>query len=494
MPLETGTQIGDLDPANPPGTDPLSQADDHLRLIKTCVQGSLGDMEALWAIPTNDTPLRARNAADDAYIDLINLTASDRRTIPGDLHVTDGDVFLGNNRALKLDTFAGAATTVLGMSISDNIFLDSPQSVNIRTGAGTDIGLQVDTSQNVVMPAGNLTIDTGDLNIDVGNILLTSASLQEISVIRTGANAASAILKNDGNSGKLVLSSLTAPDVILQANSTVFEIINNSILGLSVASVGDVAIPNGDLTVADGDVILGNNRALKLDTFAGAATEVLRMSISDNIFLDSPQGVNIRTGAGTDIGLQVDTSQNVAIPNGDLTVTNDVIVGLVKSDNATGSLVMSGGTTSSLGGVISLRGQSHSSQASDIVFLAAGSTVGKYDFSQTTWVFNEDVDIDAQCIIRNDEGKLEVNHTEAGGNPVINLKLTGTTKCYWTYLTSTSTVKFSNNSGKAFKFIDNFGVDVMALDSGGKLTIKDLAGTGTKSLLVDENGLIFRGP
>jgi hypothetical protein len=155
---------------------------------------------------------------------------------------------------------------------------------------------------------------------------------------------------------------------------------------------------------------------------------------------------------------------------------------------------MSGGTSSSLGGIISLRGQSHSSQASDIVFLSAGATVGKYDFSQSAWVFNEDVDIDAQCIVSNDAGKFEVNHTSAGGDPRINLKLTGTTKCFWQYLTTTTTVKFSNNSGKAFSFTDNFGVDVMALDSGGKMTIKDLAGTGTKSVLVDENGLLFRGP
>jgi hypothetical protein len=34
MPLETGDYISDLVETNPPGTDPVSQGDDHLRLIK----------------------------------------------------------------------------------------------------------------------------------------------------------------------------------------------------------------------------------------------------------------------------------------------------------------------------------------------------------------------------------------------------------------------------------------------------------------------------
>lgn len=37
MSLETGNYINDLNPANPPGTDAVSQGDDHLRLIKTAL-------------------------------------------------------------------------------------------------------------------------------------------------------------------------------------------------------------------------------------------------------------------------------------------------------------------------------------------------------------------------------------------------------------------------------------------------------------------------
>lgn len=40
MGLETGNWVGDLDPANPPGGDPKSMGDDHLRLIKKTLRDS----------------------------------------------------------------------------------------------------------------------------------------------------------------------------------------------------------------------------------------------------------------------------------------------------------------------------------------------------------------------------------------------------------------------------------------------------------------------
>jgi hypothetical protein len=40
MALETGTYISDLVATNPPGGDPVSQSDDHLRLIKSTVKAT----------------------------------------------------------------------------------------------------------------------------------------------------------------------------------------------------------------------------------------------------------------------------------------------------------------------------------------------------------------------------------------------------------------------------------------------------------------------
>lgn len=49
MSIESATFISDLQPANPPSTDPRGQGDDHLRLIKQVLQNSLPNASrALW--------------------------------------------------------------------------------------------------------------------------------------------------------------------------------------------------------------------------------------------------------------------------------------------------------------------------------------------------------------------------------------------------------------------------------------------------------------
>lgn len=45
MAIEVATYIGDLQPLNPPSTDPVSQGDDHVRLIKAVLQNSFPALE-----------------------------------------------------------------------------------------------------------------------------------------------------------------------------------------------------------------------------------------------------------------------------------------------------------------------------------------------------------------------------------------------------------------------------------------------------------------
>lgn len=46
MALETGTYISDLVATNPPGGDPVSQADDHLRLVKSTIKATFPNINA----------------------------------------------------------------------------------------------------------------------------------------------------------------------------------------------------------------------------------------------------------------------------------------------------------------------------------------------------------------------------------------------------------------------------------------------------------------
>jgi len=51
MTVEVATYIADLQPLNPPSTDPRSQGDDHLRLIKQVLQNTISQGSRQWQIP-----------------------------------------------------------------------------------------------------------------------------------------------------------------------------------------------------------------------------------------------------------------------------------------------------------------------------------------------------------------------------------------------------------------------------------------------------------
>ena len=52
MSLETGTYISDLDASNPPGADPRSQGDDHLRLVKSVAKATFPNASKAFRFPT----------------------------------------------------------------------------------------------------------------------------------------------------------------------------------------------------------------------------------------------------------------------------------------------------------------------------------------------------------------------------------------------------------------------------------------------------------
>lgn len=52
MTVELATFVADLQPVNPPSTDPRSQGDDHLRLIKQVLQNTFGGASRQWQVPS----------------------------------------------------------------------------------------------------------------------------------------------------------------------------------------------------------------------------------------------------------------------------------------------------------------------------------------------------------------------------------------------------------------------------------------------------------
>lgn len=92
MSIEVATYIGDLQPVNPPSTDPRGQGDDHLRLIKTVLQNSFPSLER--AIYFGAAVAKSANysilAADMNSLFLLTTTAgSFTLTLPSTLSTGD---------------------------------------------------------------------------------------------------------------------------------------------------------------------------------------------------------------------------------------------------------------------------------------------------------------------------------------------------------------------------------------------------------------------
>ena len=199
MGLETGDFISDLVQTNPvTATDPVTEGSNHLQLLKKVLQQTFGLMDELWVIPTNDTPLRARNFSNSGYLPLIALNPSDEVLIAGGTgQVISGAVFIGTPAALfsggeglAVVSSAGSAfrsTNVARGAIKlHNNQADGVQ-IEYRDAAGviratsliesaTASLIQSSAFGHKFQGGGLLTASAG-LTVSAGNMLLTAGNL-----------------------------------------------------------------------------------------------------------------------------------------------------------------------------------------------------------------------------------------------------------------------------------------------------------------------------
>ena len=92
MSLETGSFIADLTPTNPISSDPVGQGDDHLRLIKTCLQGTLPNMGSIFGqVRSQDTAVSLSSTWNNNLILSTNsATATVVLTLPPAASITNG--------------------------------------------------------------------------------------------------------------------------------------------------------------------------------------------------------------------------------------------------------------------------------------------------------------------------------------------------------------------------------------------------------------------
>jgi hypothetical protein len=104
MGLETGSYIKDLVPTNPQGTDPKSQGDDHLRLIKSVLQNTL---------PVADGPI---NLAPD-YLEFVAPNTANNYTLRNN---EDGSFDILRGTTVVQSISANGNTIIKGTTTNDN--------------------------------------------------------------------------------------------------------------------------------------------------------------------------------------------------------------------------------------------------------------------------------------------------------------------------------------------------------------------------------------
>ncbi len=211
MALETGNYINNLVPANPPAGDPVSQGDDHLRLIKKVVQQSFPSVDqAVNAIHTKATAPATGLAEGLIWIDTsggagnhvikvydgstfltLPFSVEAAKTVDVDGGAIDGTPIGGTTAAaitgttLKGDTSLELATgaTVTGI---DNGALGSSATLLATQGAiKTYVDAQI-TAEDLDFEGdsgtGSVDLDSQTLDIAGGASITTSASGQTLTV------------------------------------------------------------------------------------------------------------------------------------------------------------------------------------------------------------------------------------------------------------------------------------------------------------------------
>ena len=351
MALESGNYIDDLVITNPTASDPISQGDDHLQLIKKVVKQSFPSVDgAVHAIhPTSTEPatsltaglmwfdtaanvLKIRNEANDAWVELavsiitsnsvdVNAGTIDGAVIGGATPAAITGTTLTGNTSLAL----ASGATVTGI---DNGALGSSATLLATQGAvKTYVDAQV-TAQDL-----DLISDSGTIDIDLDSESLTVSGGEGIDTSATGTTLTiageDASTSNKGvasfHSDNFSVSSgaVTIKDAGV-ANAELADMAANTV---KVRNANSSGVPS-DLALATTQIMIGDGTGFTVAALSGDAT----MTNAGAVTVTGIQGESVSaTSAANDQYLKYSTAssewQKVDVLSPDrLTTKGDLLV------------------------------------------------------------------------------------------------------------------------------------------------------------------------
>ena len=298
MSLEIGSFIADLTPANPVSNDPVGQGDDHLRLIKTCVQATLPNMGSIFGQVRSIDVATSLSSTWNTNLIVVSssATATVVLTLPPGASITTGFI-------LNFFTLGGAAISLVpsgAASINGNASLPIPernyafaqyQGANVWRGGtipnGTDGTSVFGTSVTI---AGSLSVSgaatLNALSVSGGTVLNgpatlnTTLSVSGIATFKSAISVSGVSILNGAvsmNGSLSVSANATFNSGMSVSGAAIFKTtmsIGGAVQMASTLLVGGAA--TFDSSVSISGVFTANGAA----QFNGAITGIDTMSIS----------------------------------------------------------------------------------------------------------------------------------------------------------------------------------------------------------------------
>jgi len=299
MALETGNYIDDLVITNPTASDPISQGDDHLQLIKKVVKQSFPSVDgAVHAIhPTSVEPatsltaglmwfdtaanvLKIRNEANDAWV-ILAVSIITSNSVDVNAGTVDGAVIGGATPAAITGTtvvantsvnIAGDGATVTGIKDEDTMSSDSA----VKLATQQSIKAYVDTK----VTAEDLDISTdtgGPIAIDLDSETLAISGGEGIDTSSTG-NTVTIAGEDASTSNKGVASfhtdnfSVSSGAVTIKDQGVAnAELANMAANTVKVRNDNSSGVPS-DLALATTEVMIGDGTGFTAAALSGDVT------------------------------------------------------------------------------------------------------------------------------------------------------------------------------------------------------------------------------
>ena len=198
MALESATYISELDSANPPGTDPISQGDDHIRMIKAVLKNQFSGLSGTTAVTADGAEMNLMDGCTATttelnYLDITTLgTSEDSKVVTQD---ASGDIVIGSTAGDQTMDIACHDLVDGGLKLAGTLVTASAAEVNLLDGVTsttTELNYNDVTTLGTVQTSKALTADASGI-VNHADYVIQRPELKDYSETKAALTAAATV-------------------------------------------------------------------------------------------------------------------------------------------------------------------------------------------------------------------------------------------------------------------------------------------------------------